>query len=239
MADEPRSGREEEVDMSPGEPSRRHPIALSEDADGRAFRSELQHRLRNMLAMLRSVISRTSLNKTDVQEYVAHLQARIDAMARTQAMLARSSGSLVELEDIIRDELVADAAEGQRYSVSGPAVCLEAHTAEVLGLAIHELATNSVKFGALGDRCGMLDVSWSAISDGEERVRFTWRESGLDLTNMHPLPGFGSELITKRIPYELRGRGEMDFKPDGLVATIEFPLVNGCSIAANGSAGIE
>lgn len=222
--------------MSPGEPSRRPPIAFSEDADGRAFRSELQHRLRNMLAMLRSVIIRTSLNKTDVQEYVAHLQARIDAMARTQAMLARSSGNLVELEDIVRDELVADAAEGRRYSVSGPAVCLETHTAEVLGLAIHELATNSVKFGALGDRCGMLDVSWSAMSDGEERVRFTWSERGLDLTNTHPLGGFGSELITKRIPYELRGQGEMDFKADGLVATIEFPLVNGSSIGAIGSA---
>ena len=181
--------------------------------------------------MLRSVISRTSINKTDVQEYVAHLQARIDAMARTQAMLARAPDSTVELEDIVRDELVAHAADGDRYCVSGPAIDLGAHAAEVIALAVHELATNSVKFGALGERSGNVRVDWSVVSKNTEQwVRLIWRETGLDLTNLHPLGGYGAELITKLIPYELRGHGQIDFPRDGVVATIEFPMGEGSAI---------
>lgn len=189
--------------------------------------AEFQHRVRNMLAMLRSAVGRTAAHKTDVQDYVNHLQARIDAIARTQASFARSPGRPIEIEDIIRDEMVSQAADERKYRLDGPAVPLPPKAAEVLTLAFHELATNSVKFGALGDGRGAIAIDWSATPrDGAEWLRIDWSETGLDLTNLHPLGGFGTELITRRIPYELDGSGTLDFNHHGLLATIEIPLID-------------
>lgn len=193
--------------------------------------AEFQHRVRNILAMLRSVVGRTAANKTDVQDYVDHLQARIDAIARTQSSFARSPGRCIEIEDIIRDEMVSQAANENKYRLAGPATPLEPKAAEVLTLAMHELATNSVKFGALGDDAGMIEIDWSTEPrETGECLRLNWRETGLDLSNLHPLGGFGTELITKRIPYELGGSGTLDFQRHGLVATIEVPVTDGSKI---------
>lgn len=193
--------------------------------------ADFQNQMRNMLAMLRSVIGRTAANKTDVQDYVDHLQGRIDAIARTQSSFTRCPGRCIEVEDILRDEMVVQAADQRNYSVDGPAVSLTPKTAKVLTLAIHELATNSVKFGALGDGHGSISIDWSIEPrDGADWLRFKWRESGFDLNNLHPLGGFGTELITRRIPYELAGSGALDFAADGLVATIEVPVTNDSAI---------
>lgn len=194
--------------------------------------AEFQNRMRNLFAMLRSLIGRSAANKNDVQDYVDHLQARIDAIARTHASFVRFPDGSIEIEDIIRDEMVLQAAEESRYRLAGPAVVLAGKAAEVLTLAIHELATNSVKFGALGDGRGKIDIDWSAgpRDGGADWLRLDWREKGLDLANLHPLGGFGAKLITKRIPYELDGSGVLDFHRDGLDAIIEIPLKDGSRV---------
>jgi two-component sensor histidine kinase len=205
-------------------------LGLAIELQGRLV-AEFQHRVRNILAMLRSVVGRTAANKTDVQDYVDHLQGRIDAIARTQSSFARSPGRCIEVEDIIRDEMVSQAANEDKYRLTGPATPLEPKAGEVLTLAIHELATNSVKFGALGDEGGMIEIDWS-IEPREtgDWLQLNWRETGLDLSNLHPLGGFGTELITKRIPYELGGSGTLDFQRHGLVATIEVPITDASKI---------
>ena len=194
--------------------------------------AEFQNRVRNMFAMLRSLIGRSAANKTDVQDYVDHLQARIDAIARTQSSFLRFPGRSIEIEDIIRDEMVSQAADQRRYRVDGPAVVLAGKTAEVVTLAIHELATNSVKFGALGDGRGEIDIDWSAgpRDGGADWLRLDWLETGVDLGNLHPPDGFGAELITRQIPYELGGSGVLDFRRDGLEAIIEIPLTDGSKV---------
>jgi two-component sensor histidine kinase len=197
----------------------------------RTLLAELQHRVRNILALLRSLIGRTSRSKDDLSDFVDHLQARIDAMARTQAILTRSAGAAVNLEDIVRDELLAVAAPDSKYRVRGPEVELASKAAELLTLAIHELATNSVKYGALGDTPGSLDVTWTCNQrDGKKFVELEWSERGLTLHRIPERRGFGSELITERVPYELQGRGEMAFSSNGLTATIAFPLVAKTSV---------
>lgn len=174
--------------------------------------AELQHRVRNILALLRSLIGRTSRSKDDLADFVAHLQGRIDAMART---LTRSPGAAANLEDIVRDELLAVAAPDRKYRVGGPQVELASKAAEILTLAIHELATNSVKYGALGEESGSLDVKWSCNDrDGTKFVELHWTERGVPLTSLPSRRGFGSELITERVPYELHGSGEMIFDPE-------------------------
>ena len=187
--------------------------------------AELQHRVRNILAMIRSIARRTGETAETPEDYVQHLEGRITAMARTQAMLTSDVDAEVDLQDMVLEELVMQAAQPGQYSVSGPDVSLPGKAAEVLGLAVHELATNSTKYGALSTEKGHIDVRW-ALLEGDEvpQLSLVWTETGLNLTARPKRVGFGTELVTERVPYELNGTGTLDFRPTGLVATIEFPL---------------
>jgi len=195
----------------------------------RLLLAELQHRVRNLLAMVRSIIRQSAEGYDDVDDYVAHLTGRIDAMARTQVLLTRKAGASLDLESLIRDEL-ARVAEEDRLAMAGPTVELSAKAAEVLTLAIHELATNSIKFGALG--CdGRLAIRWFVT----RREKGKWLEVMWEEKCEQPLVqterrGFGTELIEGRVPYELKGEGMMRVRPDGLLAEIAFPLEAGASI---------
>ena len=192
--------------------------------------AELQHRVRNLLAMIRSVVRRGRVGKSDVEEYVSHIEGRLDAMARTQAMLTRSPGENVNLESVVHEELLAQGAEPKNYQVKGPKVQLSPRTAEVMTLAIHELATNGVKYGALGHHDAFTAVTWMEEQrDGGTWLQFTWRESGVTISDK-PGAGFGTELITRRIPFELDGEASLDFGADGLTATLLFPLRDGGSV---------
>jgi two-component sensor histidine kinase/GAF domain-containing protein len=193
--------------------------------------AELQHRVRNILAMIRSVARRTGETTETVEDYVQHLEGRISAMARTQALLTREVGAMVDLQNLILDELEMQAAQPGRYRLTGPDVSLPAKAAEVLGLALHELATNSIKYGALSSKDGRIDVRWALLEgDAAPQLSLIWSEHGLSLRGGARRSGFGTELITQRVPYELQGTGTLELRPSGLVATIEFPLEERSSV---------
>ncbi|KEO92926.1 hypothetical protein EH32_14130 [Erythrobacter litoralis] len=195
--------------------------------------AELQHRVRNLLAMVRSIIRQSADGYDEVEDYVAHLTGRIDAMARTQVMLTRKAGAAVDLESLIRDEL-ARVAEEDRLVMEGPAVELSAKAAEVLTLAIHELATNSIKYGALGCE-GRLAIRWFVTRrENGEWLEVMWKENCPSELADASRRGFGTELIEGRVPYELKGEGTMQVRPDGLLAEIAFPLDAGASILEPG-----
>lgn len=192
--------------------------------------AELQHRVRNVLAMVRSVIAKGG--GASIEEFRAHLIGRISAMARTQALLTRGAGVGVDLDGLVREELFSQTLDAQWRIAPGPVVTLAPNAAEVLTLVVHELATNALKYGGLSQEDGRVHVSWSIKRvDAVRWLELTWQESGVRL--MAPAPrrvGFGTELITSRIPYELRGRGVIDLQPGGLCCMITFPLVPGQSI---------
>lgn len=193
--------------------------------------SELQHRVRNVLATIRSVARRTSETADGVGDYWRHLEGRITAMARTQGLLTRRVGAGVDLQDLVMDELNAHAPQADQLRITGPDVSLPPKPAEVLGLVIHELATNSVKYGALAREHGRIDIRWALLkAEGDPRLSFIWSESGVNVTEQPVRYGFGTELITERVPYELQGVGTMEFGSNGMVATIEFPLTDAPSI---------
>ena len=193
--------------------------------------AELQHRVRNILAMIRSVARRTAETAETLDDYAQHFDGRINAMARTQGLLTRRAGSGVDLEEMILDELDAQLAQPDYVTVTGPKVALPGKAAEVLSLAIHELATNSLKYGALSTEEARIDIRW-ALLDSEDlpRLSLIWSETGLSLDPSPKRQGFGTELITERVPYELQGIGSLNVRPDGIVATIEFPLLDSASI---------
>jgi PAS domain S-box-containing protein len=201
--------------------------------------AELQHRVRNILAVTRSIISRSDDGERSLEEYVQHLQGRIGALARTQVLLTRAAGQAVDLETIIVDELQSQAALPEQFAVAGPEVRLSPKTAEVVTLAIHELATNATKYGAFARTNARLDVNWRLDRRGEQQwLVLLWKERGVPVIDAAPRHrGFGAELVTRRIPYELKGHGMFELRAGGAESCIEFPLIDAESILQTDSGG--
>ena len=189
---------------------------------------ELQHRVRNLLAMLRSIVRQSVGTHDTVEDFVAHLTGRIDAMARTQVLLTRAAGARLDLENLIRDEL-SHIVEEERVNIQGPDTRLSAKAAEILTMVVHELATNSIKYGALGAD-GQLDILWETqLREDREWLVLVWNEpAGSAL--QHGRRGFGTDLIEGRLPYELQGEGELSITDGRVRAEIAFPLLPSASI---------
>ena len=189
--------------------------------------AELQHRVKNILSVVRSISSRSLETSETLDAFAAHFAGRLDALARTQGVIARRGQEGVELEDIVRDELAASTtAEDGRVKVAGPPVLLREKAAEVFALALHELATNAVKYGALSTPGGEIAVEWRLMntSDGR-RLSLEWRESGVPALNSRPARhGFGRNLIEKGLPYDLGAVTSLDFAPGGIRCTVELAL---------------
>lgn len=158
-------------------------------------------------------------------------------MARTQALLTRHAGALVNLQHLVRDELHSQRADETRIIIDGREVGLSPKAAEVLTLALHELATNSIKYGSLADPAGRLSVTWGeAPLDGQLWLQLTWEEACKQVEPKPITPGFGTELIEQRVPYELHGEASLHVTGGGVRAEIAFPLTDGMSILETGPA---
>ena len=193
--------------------------------------AELQHRVRNVLALVTSIAGRTAASSDSLEEYRDNLMGRLASLARTQALLTRAADASVDLEDLIRDELMAQAADGGQFSLAGPKVALGPKAGEVLTLAVHELTTNAVKHGALSVPTGRIVVKWSRLNkEGQPWLRLVWQEAGSSSAGYHRRDGFGTQLIRRRVPYELQGTSSLEIKPDGALCVMDFPLLNGESI---------
>jgi len=190
--------------------------------------AELQHRVRNILAVVRSVFTRTADDERAISEIVSHFTGRLDALARTQVLVTQSPAGLVDLEALVREEaLSVDSAEDPRVTVNGPEVALPRKEAEAIGLAIHELTTNAIKYGALGQRGGALEISWEVNLHHRERRRLVlnWIEQGVPAVPVIPSnQGFGSELIREALPYRLGAETELEFAGGGVRCRISLDL---------------
>lgn len=193
--------------------------------------AELQHRVRNIMALLRSITNRTAERADSVPEYRDLMMGRLLAFARVQALLTRAANASVGIAAVIHDEISVQAGHEGQYVLDGPDIKLSPKAAEVLTLAIHELATNAVKYGALSVPGGRVTVRWSTFEKrGGPWLAFDWTEDGAPSRLAPAAPdtprrrGFGSELIEGRIPYELKGRGQVTIEPGGARCHLEFPL---------------
>jgi two-component system CheB/CheR fusion protein len=187
--------------------------------------AELQHRTRNLIAVIRGIATRSSESADTVDNFLRHLQGRLSAIARTQAALTRSSEVSVSLLEILDDEFLATAASTDQVSVDGPDIRLRGKAAETMSLGLHELATNALKYGALSARRGRIDVSWTIDGDDEKILKLKWRESGAGPIDLKPTRvGFGRRLIEEVLPYELGAETSLVFAPGGVMATIDLVL---------------
>ncbi len=193
----------------------------------RTRNAELQNRLRNLFAVVRSVFERTVARGGDLAEVCDHFSGRLDALARTQFALLSNRGGSAQLEDLIRGELLsAGTGDDPVLRIDGPAVELPPPIAEALGLAIHELTTNAVKFGALKAAGGRLEIAWRLVGTGESQqsLELDWRENGVPIVPVRPDRGFGTELIEDALPYRIAARTSLRFVGGGVNCNIVVPL---------------
>ncbi|CCD90227.1 putative sensor histidine kinase with multiple PAS/PAC and a response regulator receiver domain [Bradyrhizobium sp. ORS 285] len=194
--------------------------------------AELQHRTRNLLAVVRAMADKTARASTDLADFRARYRDRLETLSRVQGLLSRlNEHDRVTFDDLIRSELSAVAGGSERVELAGPSgVRLRSSTVQTLAMALHELATNAVKYGALAQPSGHLAVLWSLERHGaDERpwLHIDWRESGVDMPPPGVVPGGtgqGRELIEQALPYQLSARTSYTFAPDGVRCTISIPV---------------
>lgn len=223
MNQDPRDVRIEELEAE----NRR----LRRFLDETGLPAELRHKVRNTLSMLRAIIRRSAETSDSVETYVAHLDGRLDALARVLNALMRSKPEGIGLHSLVADELLVHLArEGEQVTISGPNLRLRPGAAEIFAMAIHELAVNAVEHGALTKPQGRIRVSWSVSPpekpDGSQaRLAFVWAESGPEnLPETPPHRGFGMEVLERSLRYELKADTVLKFEPHGLRCTIGLPL---------------
>jgi PAS domain S-box-containing protein len=182
---------------------------------------ELDHRVKNTLSTVQAVAELTLRTSTSLEQFAETFRGRIAALARMHAAIWRSKGTPLGLRDLAELSLAPFGREGERVSIEGTEVPIPLASVGALGLALHELATNAAKHGALSVASGSVRLAWRP--DGE-RLCLTWRESGGPAVVEPTHRGFGSTLIRESIPYELGGAVALDFAPSGVECTITFPL---------------
>jgi two-component sensor histidine kinase len=187
---------------------------------------ELQHRLRNMLAITRSIFSRTVAASNSMDEIVDHFHGRLDALARYESAHVFDPEATIDLEQIVRDEFHGFLfGEDPRISIQGPEVRIGRDAAQAVALAMHELTTNSLKFGALStvEGRGTVTVGWNIV---EHRVAIEWVERGVSIVATAPLrKGFGREFIEQALPYQIEAMTSFQLKPGGIWCSITLPLM--------------
>jgi len=190
---------------------------------------ELQYRARNILAVTRAVFSRTVEAGGDMDSIAEHFRGRLDHLARTQISAALSPDGLADLEDLVREELLSvGVADCENVSIAGPAVGLSERLAEAIGLAIHELTTNALKFGALRFPGARLQIEWSInpADCGGFSLDLAWSEQGVPAIDCTPARrGFGSGLIEDALPYRLGMKTSLQFRAGGVYCLLSVPAV--------------
>jgi two-component system CheB/CheR fusion protein len=182
----------------------------------------LQHRVRNLLASVRSLAAHTREYSDDLAEFAANFEGRLAALARCQSILVRSGADRIDLEELLREEFLSHALEhNPRVSLHGDSVQLAPRTAEAIALALHELATNALKYGALSNDEGKVAVSWSR-SNGA--IDIEWSESGAPGPIAAQRGGFGRELIERGLPFQLGAETSLQFTPSGVHCRISAPV---------------
>ena len=199
----------------------------------RLLLAELQNRVRNILTVVRSVFSRTVEHGGTLEEVGSHFRGRLDALARTQLGMTHSLAGNIDLENLIRDELVSvGIGDGPLVGIEGPDVALDPNQAELLGLAFHELTTNALKYGALRVPGASLKISWAVNMEqgGGRRLDLIWQEQGVPAVSVQPHhEGFGRELIEDALPYQLGATTRLDIGSGGIRCSISVPLRSGAA----------
>ena len=187
---------------------------------------ELDHRIRNVFSVVSSLVRLTARETLSVEEFKESLLGRLGALGRTQTALHSDATQSANLTELITAELEQYLTSGPaNVAINGPLIPLNARSAQALALVVHELATNSAKYGALSAPDGRISVTSAIEGDGEERViTIEWREDASGTGKAPGKLGFGTTLINQMIAGSLRGTAVIKYEKNGLVCQMTLPF---------------
>jgi two-component sensor histidine kinase len=182
---------------------------------------ELAHRAKNQLAVVKGMALQTARQSATVDQLVEQLSQRIQGLAESQDLMVRQNWQGAWLSDLVRAHLELFGA-GSRAQIEGPPLFLNANAVQNIGFALHELATNASKYGAIKSPQGRLQVTWRGPED-DGRIHMDWVERSGPLVQTPTRRGFGSLVMTDLVAAAVQGTATLDFPPEGLRWHLEFP----------------
>jgi two-component system CheB/CheR fusion protein len=199
--------------------------------------AELKHRVKNTLATVLSVAARTRESSRSMDEFARAFEGRVHALAKTHDLLTRDGWSGVSLRRIVESELEPYAGEAGKVRIEGPELVLSAQAATMVGMVLHELATNAAKHGGLSAKAGSVRVGWKVGAGTDPQVTLEWRERGGPPVSEPERQGFGLAFIERCLSYELGGEARFQFAPGGLRCDLTFPVSQAASKRPRGGNG--
>jgi PAS domain S-box-containing protein len=190
---------------------------------------EISHRSKNLLMVIQSIARRTARTAGSMEEFERRFERRLQGLAASHDVLVSNDWQGAPLADLVRRQLVPFAEiQGSRIELAGPDVVVTAEAAQALGLAIHELATNAIKYGALSMPAGKVSVSWALQGDaGASRpLLLNWVERGGPQVTPPQRKGFGHVVIGEMVERSLHGKVAMEFAAQGLHWSVSIPATN-------------
>ena len=188
------------------------------DRRQRVVQREMVHRIKNTLAMAMAIVSQTMRNSASMEDAGDTISNRIAALASAQEILTQENSDSAEVRSVVCNALAPLMNEEGRIVLDGPALSISAQQALGLSLAVHELATNAVKYGALSNDAGQVAISWG---NDDAAFRFEWRESGGPAVKKPAQSGFGSRLTGRIVPSYFSGKARTQYDPSGVQFTLE------------------
>jgi PAS domain S-box-containing protein len=188
---------------------------------------ELSHRTKNMMAVVQAISWQTVRKSLDLKNFEERFTQRLEALARSHDLLVKRDWHGVVLEDLVRTQLEPFVeSAGERLALHGPTLLLMPQAAQDLGMALHELATNASKYGALSAPTGKIEIGWTVDGGTAKAERFvmTWRESGGPMVSPPLRTGFGSTVITRTLTTTLKGQAELEYRAEGLAWQLTAPV---------------
>lgn len=182
---------------------------------------ELQHRVKNTLTTVQAVVSQSLRNAASLEEGRETLSDRLFTMGKAHDIFTSGNWQTGPLADIAEAAISTGGQPRERYRIGGPPVELSARAALGIALTLHELNTNAMKFGALSNATGVVELSWEIEGD---LVKVEWRETGGPPVVAPTRRGFGSRMIVTALAGEVRGTSHVDYRPEGLVWRLTAPL---------------
>ncbi len=182
--------------------------------------AELNHRVKNILALIRSIARQTKQSSTSLEQYAISLESRIQALSTAHDMIGDSGLQWARLKELLQAELQPYLTTGKKVEMSWPSVAVRGDAAPVLSLVIHELTSNAVKHGALSEHGDKLWITWAEEAGG---LALQWSERVTKRIGPPKRRGFGRSLIERAIPHQCGGECTLEFKEDGLHVSFWLP----------------
>ena len=186
---------------------------------------ELSHRMKNTLSVVQAIVAQTMRHSKSLAHASSTIAGRLIALSRAQDILSETSWASANVRDVVNNALAAHMDKDERFEISGPPVHISAQQALGISLAIHELATNALKYGALSNERGRVTIRWSIGNDGA--FSFEWCESGGPAVTDPENKGFGSRLVETIVASYFSGRGHLEYAPNGIVFRLVGRLHSG------------